>query len=143
VLPPIAWRRAACGRRRAQIVETMVRGALELDFNHGFNHAGFRLSPTRKFRNRVGKRGTMGNPWGGVNPDGFDEVNDAGEVLRARISAGQKGKFTPVEVWIVERDLTREQPDKGQTAAIGRVFKRAHHRFGIAGGVKNRSRQIA
>jgi hypothetical protein len=132
-----------CRQSRGEGPRAVGGAHRSLDFNHGFNHAGFRLSPTRKFRNRVGKRGTMGNPWGGVNPDGFDEVNDAGEVLRARISAGQKGKFTPVEVWIVERDLTREQPDKGQTAAIGRVFKRAHHRFGIAGGVKNRSRQIA
>ncbi len=40
----------------------------------------------------------MGDPRIGVNAAAFDEADDAGEVLRARIPTGQNGKFTPVEV---------------------------------------------
>src|SRR5580693_8456323 len=85
----------------------------------------------------------MGYPRSGFNAGVFDKADDAREVLRARIPAGQNGEFTPVEVWIVEGHLTREQPYEDQPAPIGWVFKRAHHRLRISGGVKNHRRQIA
>jgi hypothetical protein len=76
-----------------------------LDFNHGFNHAGLRLSPTRKFRDRVGKRGTMGNPRGGVNPAGFEKVDDV------RVKSPGRAFRLPVGVRPAF-ELLREKPDR-------------------------------
>ena len=69
-------------------VYDLIKCSPTSDFNHRLDDVSLRLGPTRKFLHHVHERGAMGDPRLDVYPPDFHEVNDVGEVFRARVPAG-------------------------------------------------------
>ena len=106
-------------------------------FDHGFDHAGFRFCPRWKFADDVVERSAVSDPWRGVDATVFDEADDAFEILRLGVAAGEEGEFAAVKIGIVECDVALEEADENDAAAGGWIFEGGHHGLGIASGVED------
>ena len=80
---------------------------------------------------------SMRYPWPGVNRAGFHPFDDALEVLRPRISAGQQGELHAVEIRVVEGDVIHHDADKDDASSLGYVAEALHHRFRVSGHVED------
>lgn len=82
-------------------------------------------------------RDAIRNPGCGVDLPGFHEFDDAAVLGGGAVARGEQGDFLAVEIGIVEGNVTHEQANEDELAAVGDEFEGALHGLRIAGAIED------
>ena len=84
----------------------------------------------------------MGNPRTRVDFAILNETDDAREVGWQGVPRRQQGHLTAVHQRMREVDFLGGDPDIHESSGVAHVVQRIAHRFGIAGGIDDQSKEV-
>lgn len=90
------------------------------DSDDGFYHSGTGTQPGRHEVGEVRHVATVGDPGGGVDDAGFDQLDDLGEVGREGVAGGEEGELAPMKKGVVQgHGLLGDADKKNPTGEAG------------------------